>query len=108
MSALYKMRYQGQAGWGAGVVYIGKSKVLGLDITGGIIDGSYTTQNNYLKGAATLTGMGVPLVTGQTLPMGATVQITLDMPVNFVGAPQTAIVGGQPVQVVFEKIGDIP
>jgi hypothetical protein len=68
MSALRQMRYQDQAGWGAGVIYIGKDIVLGMDVTGGRFNGSYTTQNNRLKGIVTMTGAGANLVTGQALP----------------------------------------
>jgi hypothetical protein len=70
MSALYQMRYQGVAGTGHGAVYIGKGKVLGVGVTGGRYDGSYTSQGANLAGTVTLTSAGAALVTGQRVPSG--------------------------------------
>ncbi len=109
MSALYQMRYQGVSGVGHGAIYIGKGKVLGVDITGARYDGSYTQQGQSLSGNVTLTGSGAPLVTGQQAPAGTKVPITFSFPGNFAtGQFQTVNVAGRPVQVAFDKIGDIP
>ncbi len=109
MSALYAMRYQGVAGTGHGSIYIGKNKVLGIDLTGAIYDGSYAPQGANLTGSVTLTSAGGSLVTGQPVPAGTKVQIAFSLPPNFGnGQLQTVTVGGKPVQVAFSKIGDIP
>lgn len=70
VSALYKMQYQGAAGFGGGVVYVGRGKVLGMDITGASYDGSYTDQGGRLRGTVTITSAGGALVTGQQVPTG--------------------------------------
>lgn len=115
MSALYQMRYQGVAGVGHGAIYIGKGKVLGVDITGARYDGSYTGGGSLLNpgttltGAVTLTAAGGTLVTGQPVPPGTQVQISFSLPPTFGnGQFQPVTVGGKPVQVAFDKIGDIP
>ena len=109
MSALYAMRYRGVAGTGHGAVYIGKGKVLGVDVTGARYDGAYTSQGANLVGTVTLTSAGAAFVTGQHMPAGTTVPITFNLPANFGnGQFQSVMVGGQPVQVAFDKIGDIP
>ena len=109
MSALYQMRYQGVAGMGHGAVYIGKGKVLGVDVTGARYDGSYTQQGANLSGTVTLTSAGGSLVTGQPVPAGTKVPITFNLPPTFGnGQFQPVTVGGKPVQVAFDKIGDIP
>jgi hypothetical protein len=109
MSALYQMRYQGVSGTGHGAVYIGKGKVVGVDLTGAKYLGSYTNQGANLSGTVTLTSAGGALVTGQPTPPGTQVPITFSLPANFgAGQVQTVTVGGQPVQVAFEKVGDIP
>jgi len=109
MSALYEMRYQGVAGTGHGAIYIGKGKVLGVDVTGARYDGSYASQGANLAGTVTLTSAGGALVTGQPVPAGTKVPITFNLPANFGnGQFQSVTVGGRPVQVAFDKIGDIP
>jgi hypothetical protein len=110
MSALYTMQYQGQVGSGGGAVYIGKGIVLGVDVTGARYNGSYTTTPaGRLQGTVTLTSSGATLVTGQQVPAGTQIPITLDLPANFAnGQFQQVLVSGGPVQVRFDKIGDIP
>ncbi len=110
MSALYMMQYVGVAGGGAGAIYIGKGKILGMDIAGGRYAGSYTEQGGRLKGNATLSmPQGGQLVTGQQVPPGTKIPLTTDWPADFAnGRPQTVMVAGRSVQVAFEKIGDIP
>jgi hypothetical protein len=78
MSALYQMRYQGVAGFGGGVVYIGRGKVLGMDVTEARYDGSYVDQAGRVRGTVTLTSAGGALVTGQPIPAGTQVQIVMD------------------------------
>ncbi|MPZ29574.1 MAG: hypothetical protein GEV13_01015 [Rhodospirillales bacterium] len=110
MSALYQMRYQGVTGVGHGAVYVGKGVVVGVDVTGARYKGTYATgANGGLNGTVTLISAGGVLVTGQPIPAGTTVPIILALPANFGnGAFHTVSVGGNPVQVAFDKIDDIP
>lgn len=109
MSALYKGQYQGVTGFGGGVYYIGRGRILGMDVTGASYDGSYSQQGNRMQGTATLSSAGGTLVTGQPVPPGTKVTITFDWPTNFADGQYRAVhVGGQPVQVAFTKIGDVP
>lgn len=109
MSALYQMRYQGISGIGHGAIYIGKGTMVGVDVTGARYHGSYTDQGGNLSGNVTLTSAGGSLVTGQPVPAGTKVPITFQLSGNFAdGQFKTVNVGGKPVQVAFDKIGDIP
>lgn len=110
MSALYAMRYLGSTGVGAGSLYIGKGIVTGIDVGGGYYDGTYVEENGRLKGSAKLSApRGAVLVTGQQLPAGASIALTVDWPKDFAnGNAQTVSVNGMPVQVTFEKVRDIP
>lgn len=110
MSALYAMQYVGNIGLGAGAVYVGKGIVLGADVGGGRYKGSYTEQGSNLALKVTLTvPNGATLVTGAVLPPGSQLQLTATWPKDFGnGKPQNISVQGAPVQVVFEKVGDIP
>ncbi len=111
MSTLYAMRYLGQSGIGLGAIYIGRNVILGVDVTNGRYKGTYTEEGGRLKGTATLSAPagGAVLVTGAQLPAGQAIPLKVDWPVNFAdGSAQTIMVQGQPVQVTFEKIGDIP
>jgi hypothetical protein len=108
MSALYTMQYQGVAGFGGGVVYIGRGKILGMDITQAHYVGSYTEQGGHIRGTVTITAAGA-LVAGQPIPTGGQVQATFDWPINFADGQYLPVaVGGKPVQVVLRKIGDVP
>lgn len=108
MSALYQMQFLGQSGAGAGAIYVGRGKVVGIDATGARYNGSYVDQAGRLKGTVTLTSASGMLVTGQSISPGTQVPITLDLPANFAGHPQQIMVAGRPVTVSFDKIGDIP
>jgi hypothetical protein len=110
MSALYAMRYLGQAGVGVGAIFVGKGKIVGIDVGGGRYDGSYTEQGGRLKGTGTMTfPTGGTLVTGQQAPQGTKIPLTVDWPSNFAdGSAHPLTVQGRAVQVTFEKIGDVP
>lgn len=110
MSALYAMRYVGQTGTGAGVIYIGRGKIVGIDVGNGRYNGTYLEENGRLLGTATMSfPSGGTLVTGQQLSPGASLQLTTDWPSAFSnGQAQQIAVNGKPVNVTFEKIGDIP
>jgi hypothetical protein len=109
-AALYAMRYVGNAGLGAGALYVGRGKVAGFDAGGGRYDGTYTEQGGRIKGQATLSApTGATLVTGQMLPSGAKIPLTVDWPTNFAdGNPHPINVGGKQVHVTFEKVSDLP
>src|SRR5262249_30455077 len=108
MSALYTMQYQGVAGFGGGVVYIGRGKILGMDMTQAHYEGSYTNEDGRIRGTVTITAAGV-LGTGQPVPPGSQGQARFDWPWNFDDGQYLPVaVGGKPVQVVFRKIGDVP
>jgi hypothetical protein len=109
MSALYQMRYQGIAGNGHGAMYVGKGVVVGIDIAGFRCHGTYTMSGPNLQGEATLTSAGGALVTGQNVAAGAKVPVTFTLPTAFDdGKYYQIVVGGKPVGVSFNKIGDVP
>ena len=53
MSALYIMRYA-SLGAGAGVLYIGRNVVVGVDITENRYEGSYTEESGRIRAELTL------------------------------------------------------
>lgn len=111
MSAFYTMQYEGIPGnIGVGALYVGKGVVVGADVAGGRYHGSYSESGGRLKGTVTLSmvadGM---LVTGQAVPAGTKIPLTIDWPSNFAdGKPHAVSVQGKPVYVLFQKVGDIP
>ena len=109
MSALYAMRFSGANGDDVGAVYVGKGAILGVDTENGRYSGSYTEDGGRIQATITLTFPdGGRLVTGDQVPPGATIPLTADWPVTFAdGSDQRIMVSGQPVNVTFEKIGDI-
>jgi hypothetical protein len=109
MSALYAMNFVGMTGTGGGAVYVGKGKIVGIDVGNLRYNGTYTEQGGRLKGTVALSApTGGTLVTGAQLPAGGRLSVTLDWPANFSdGKPQALTVEGSPVHVVFEKIGDV-
>src|SRR3977135_3435522 len=109
MSALYAMNYVGMTGTGGGAVYVGKGKIVGIDVGNLRYNGTYTEQGGRLKGTVALFApTGGTLVTGAQLPAGSRLSLTLDWPANFSdGKPQALTVQGSPVHVVLEKIGDV-
>jgi hypothetical protein len=109
MSAFYAMNFVGMTGTGGGAVYVGKGKIVGIDVGNLRYNGTYTEQGGRLKGTVALFApTGGTLVTGAQLPAGSRLGLTLDWPANFSdGKPQVLTVEGSPVHVVFEKIGDV-
>jgi len=104
------MRYLGQSGLGFGSVYIGKGKVLGVDVQNGRYEGNYVNQAGRIRGTVTLSAaQSLQLVTGATIPAGHKISMSIDWPENFAnGQPQQLNVSGAAVSVTFEKVGDIP
>lgn len=109
MAALFAVSYAGQVGSGVGAMYVGNGVIAGFDIYGGRYKGTYTEANGRIKGTVTLTQPGGgQLVTGQQIPPGASVQISADWPSDLGnGKPLQLNVGGQPVQVNFNKMVDV-
>jgi hypothetical protein len=109
MSALYAMSFVGLGGTGGGAVYVGKGKIVGIDVGNLRYSGTYTEQNGRLKGTVDLYApTGGTLVTDARVPAGSRWNIALDWPVNFSdGRPQALTVQGRSVHVVFEKIDDV-
>ena len=109
--ALYIMEYTGATGSaGAGVLYIGNGQVVGTDIAKSRYRGRYTVEGGRVKVEASLTATQTTswLVTGATVLAGQSVRITADWPTSFgSGEPLQVTVGGQPVTVRLEKVGDI-
>jgi hypothetical protein len=107
MSALYAMRY---SGGGASAIYIGKGTIVGIGTKNGRYNGTYSEEGGRMKVNMTLLmPSGGAFVSGQSVPVGGLVQITADWPANFAdGQPHQIIVQGRPIQVTFEKIGDVP
>jgi hypothetical protein len=127
MSALYAMRYvgtsrgsnrgssRGSGGGPANVrfgsVYIGRNIVVGVDTANARYNGTYTEEGGRLKFSGQFSGPqgGATLVTGHSPPQGQSIPLNADWPKNFDnGATQQIMVMGRPVQVRFEKIGDVP
>ncbi len=110
MSALYAMRYLGQSGIGMGAVYIGRGSIVGVDVSNGRYHGTYTEENGRVKGNVTLSSPpgGSVLVTGDPLPAGQSIPLTIDWPSDFAnGDARELSLMGHPVQVTIEKIGDV-
>ena len=111
MNALYIIRYTGQISQGFGVLYIGKNVVTGVDISNIRYMGKYKERDGRLEIEVTLstkTGSGI-LVTGTTLHQGQTLHISANLPLDFDdGHPHQISLSGQSVNVVFEKISDLP
>jgi len=110
MSALYALRYVGQTGIGAGCIYFGRGRVLGIDVRGVKFDGTYIEQDNRLKASISMhVPAGSTLVIGLRVNQDTTIALTADWPADFAdGKPQQMIFQGRPVAVTLTKLGDIP
>jgi hypothetical protein len=110
MSAMYSMTYAGVAGLGAGTVYIGRGVVLGADVGGGRYHGTCADQDDCLALNVTLSfPEGGQLITGLNMAPGSSLQLQATWPQSFAdGQPQPIMVGAHLVEVVFQKIGDVP
>jgi hypothetical protein len=112
MNAFYTIKYFGKTGAGGGTIYIGKGVVVGIDIQGATIDGTYEVLGDRMKGVVRITAPkgGSTLVTGQTLPGGEEFPLPFDLPVSSFadGSPQKLEgYGGEPIEIVFEKVRDL-
>lgn len=106
----YSAQYAGTAGTGGGAFYIGNGIITGVDVAGGVYDGTYQLLGGRLNGNAKL---GIPgggaLVTGKILKDGETVDVTFSLPTYFAnGDPHAVTVEGMNVGVIFTKVRDLP
>ncbi len=110
MSALYRMTYTGSHDEGFAVVYIGQGLILGMDMDGSHIHGIYTEQDGRLRGSMTLTGADEGITAGgQIMQAGESAEMEIDWSADFEAAgPHQVILLGDPLQILFQKIGDIP
>jgi len=113
MGAFYIMKYFGKAGAGGGTLYIGKGVVVGTDIQGAKLDGTYRVIGDRMRGVVKMTSpaFASTLVTGQTLPPGTVFDLNFDFPArSFADGrpyPMTGF-GEEPLMVTFEKVRDLP
>lgn len=112
MSALYLMRYIGPSlDMGAGALYVGRNVILGVDTGGNRYKGSYTEDAGRIHAEIDLTVVEPEskLVTGITVTRKEILRISADLPLKLDdGSAHPVHVAGISVNVVFEKIGDIP
>jgi hypothetical protein len=83
---------------------------LGVDVQNGRYHGTFMEDGGRIKVTATLyLAEGGTLVTGAQVSPGTKLPLSADWPADFAnGSPQQIMVQGSPVQVAFEKVGDIP
>ena len=110
MAALYSLQYAGQTGGGAGAIYVGNGIVAGFDTYGGRFNGTYTEQAGRFRANVTLLMPGGgQLVTGQAVPAGTKIPMSVDWPAKFGnGTRQQIMVQGRPMMVLLKKMQDIP
>jgi hypothetical protein len=84
--------------------------MVGRDSGDGRYHGTYTQGRDLLRVNVTLSAsQGAMLATGQPMASGSSLLITADLPSNFAnGQAQQIMVAGQPLQVSFEKVGEVP
>ena len=91
-------------------MYVGNGIVAGFDIYGGRFNGTYTDQaGRFRADIILLMPGGGRLVTGQEVPAGTKIPMSVDWPANFGNKTQQQImVLGSPVMVLLQKMQDIP
>ena len=112
MSALYKVTYQGVAGIGEAVLYIGNGLVLGAGVQNGRYQGTVQAVPQGMTGNIGLTiPPGTSMVTGPVSPTATHYDITLTWPSDWSTPGRVlpvTVVGMGLVSVTLDKIGDIP
>lgn len=107
MASLYSMQYSEDAVTGA--MYVGNGVIAGFDVYGARYQGSYQDSGERLNGTVTLSMPGGgALVTGETLPAGASIEIVADWPADLNGKPLQFKIGTHTVQVTLNKMVDVP
>ena len=91
-------------------MYVGNGIVAGFDIYGGHFNGTYTDHAGRFRANVTLTmPSGGRLVTGQVVPAGTKISMSVDWPANFGnGTQQQIMVQNKSVMVLLKKMQDIP
>ena len=91
-------------------MYVGNGIMAGFDIYGGRFNGTYTDQaGRFRADIILLMPNGGRLVTGQEVPAGTKIPMSVDWPANFGNRTQQQImVQGRPVTVLLQKMQDIP
>jgi hypothetical protein len=109
MSILFSVRYVGQTGLGVAAMCLGGGTIVGFDGADGRYRGRYTEDANGIRGTITLTLPGPwPLVTGGQAVANVPLEMAFDWPPGFAdGQPQQIYLGGEPVTVTLQKIGEI-
>jgi hypothetical protein len=89
-------------------MYVGNGTIAGFDIYGGRYKGTYMEDSGRFKGSVMLSMPGGgQLVTGQQVPPGQSIPVTVDWPANFGnGQPLNVKVGDGIVQVNLTKMVD--
>lgn len=110
MSDFLVMRYIGATGVGMGALYVGNGVIVGADAGNGRYNGTYSESGDRIRGEITLSmSRDGTLVTGDQVPAGTSIPMTVDWPADYAnGQPQQIMVGGRPVNVTFEKVAAIP
>jgi hypothetical protein len=110
MGDLYRLNYSGSHGESFAVVYMGRDRIVGMDLDGGRLQGAYVVEGGRLKGSMTLAGdTAGQTAGGQMMEAGQSADIEVDWPADFDdGSPLECTLLGDPLQISFEKIGDIP
>ncbi|MBC8128834.1 MAG: hypothetical protein H7Y08_00765 [Rhizobiaceae bacterium] len=110
MSAIYRMNYSGRNGGAGGVIYLGHSAIAGADQAGTVYEGSYVEENGRMRVSLNLTvPAGTKLASGKEVHQATVMPMTGEFPLNFAnGQKLTMFIWGNPVNVAFEKIRDLP
>ena len=110
MAILYRIRYRGAVSLGFGSVVFSQGRLLGIDLTGARIEGHYApSPEGGVSGTCDVVSVGAPFVSGQTFPAGTRVAARFTLPADYEGGGYTRIdLGGQPIEVAFEKVGELP
>jgi hypothetical protein len=111
VDGFYAMYYTGVAGFGHAVLVISEGVVTGADVTGGVLDGTYSVgDGDDIKIEVVLTvPAGATLVTGQSLTAPLSQTISAELPKTFAnGQPVPVRTPMGPVNVIFKKLRELP
>ena len=81
-----------------------------MDVAGSRVHGPYTEQDGRLKGSMTLMGDEAGVTAGgQIMQAGESAEMEIDWSADLKATgPQPVMLLGDPLQIVFQKIGYIP
>jgi hypothetical protein len=108
MASLYSLQYSEDSVTGA--MYVGNGVIAEFDVYGARYQGSHQDSGERLNGTVTLSMPGGgALVTGETLPAGASIEIIADWPADLGnGKPLQFKIGTRTVPVTLNKMVDVP